>query len=255
MKKFIKLSLIALIFVYCLIGTVYAALSCNVNIILSKTEISKDEEFSVDFNLANVQADDGIISLGATLEYDKESLELVKIEGKNGWETPAAGSYNQENGKMAITRSSQGKSDETVFTITFKLKNTNKSEIPISLKDIVVADGDTPVKISVVSKSIKVKNEIGKPNTNPGTDTPNTNEPDNNNNNDNNNNDDANNVSNVNNVNSNVNGQNNIKDMTTTNSKIPQTGDNNTVFIVLAAIVIILSIILLFRIKMINKKK
>lgn len=162
MKKIVKLGLILLITVF-MVGTVYAALSCEISAKANKSEVSKNEEFSVDFNIANIQSQRGVISLGATLEYDKDSLELVKMEGKNGWETPAEGvSYNQTNGKIAITRSGVGKDNETVFTATFKPKETSKENLVITLKNITVADGTAPAKINLAYQNIKVKE--GKPN-------------------------------------------------------------------------------------------
>ena len=50
MKRVVKLSLVLLITI-CMIGSVYAALSCNVSLQASKTEVSKNEEFTVDVNV------------------------------------------------------------------------------------------------------------------------------------------------------------------------------------------------------------
>ena len=112
MRKIVKLALVLCMTIFIIGNTVYAALSCKVSVQASQTEVSKNEEFTVDFNLSNIQSQRGIISIGATLEYDKDSLELVKMEGKNGWETPTEGaSYNATNGKIAITISGLGKKD------------------------------------------------------------------------------------------------------------------------------------------------
>ena len=292
MKRLTKLSIIFLIIMFSLIGTAQAVLNCNINIELSKTEVSKKEEFFVDINLANVQADKGIISLGATLDYDKEALELIKIEGKNGWETPSQGSFNESNGKMAITRSSVGQKDETVFTITFKVKDTNKKDAKISLKDIVVADGDKPVKISLVSKSVSIKENVqdsNKPgndnsnntstnnnssgNTNNNGNNNNSNGNINNNGNNNNLNGNANNNGNSNNLNSIINNNSNIntnsngeinikpnqnsikKDNSIINTNLPYTGAKMSVIIIFIGLFILISVIFLLKIKFINKEK
>lgn len=159
MKKALKLSLILslAIFIICIMGNVYAELNCSVDIKLDETEFNKNDEFTVDIDLSNIQSEQGIISLGATLEYDKESLELIKIEGKNGWETPTDGtSYNANNGKIAITRSGFAKSDETVFTLTFKVKEESKQNLIVVLRNITIADGTKPVKINVIHKNITI---------------------------------------------------------------------------------------------------
>ncbi len=176
MKKIFKLSLVLLMAI-CIMGNVYAALSCNVSVQTAKSEYSKNEQFTVDVNIANIQSDRGIISLGATLDYDKNSLTLVKMEGKNGWETPSSGaSYNEANGKIAITRNGLGKNNETVFTITFKVKEQSKQNLAITLKDITVADGTTPAKIATTYKNITIKEGTVNPNPQPGTDDPNKNQ-------------------------------------------------------------------------------
>lgn len=173
MKKIVKLSLVLLLITIFMIGNVYAANGCDMSVETNKTELSKNEEFTVDFKISNIKSEKGIISLGATLEYDKDSLELVKMEGKNGWETPAEGaSYNQNNGKIAITRSGLGKSDETVFTATFKVKETSKQNLVITLKNVTVADGVAPATAEIAYKNITVKD--GTANPVPGVDDKNT---------------------------------------------------------------------------------
>lgn len=176
MKKIVKLSLVLLMAI-CIMGNVYAATSCNVSVQTAKSEYSKNEQFTVDVNIANIQSDRGIISLGATLEYDKNSLTLVKMEGKNGWETPSSGtSYNEANGKIAITRNGLGKNNETVFTITFKVKEQSKQNLSITLKDITVADGTQPVKIATTYKNITIKEGTTNSGSQSGTDDPNKNQ-------------------------------------------------------------------------------
>ncbi|MCI8384067.1 MAG: hypothetical protein HFJ33_04295 [Clostridia bacterium] len=184
MKKIVKLVFVLLIAIF-IMGNVYASLSCEVSVKASKTEMERNQEFTVDFNIAKIQSERGVISLGATLEYDKDSLELIKLEGKNGWETPTEGaSFNESNGKIAITRSGLGNADETIFTATFKVKEASKQNLMITLKNITVADGTKPAKIQLAYQNITVKDGDSNPlpqppdentNTNPGQNTTNTN--------------------------------------------------------------------------------
>lgn len=202
MRKIVKLGLILLMTIF-IMGNVYAALSCEMAVQASKTEVSKNEEFTVDMNISNIQSEKGVISLGATLEYDKDSLELVEMEGKNGWETPVDGaSFNKNNGKIAITRSGLGKNNETVFTAKFKVKESSKQNLTVTLKDITVADGSSPAKINVANTKITVKD--GTPNTLP---------------------DNKNNTTNTENkTNSNIIANNSNKSNSTTNNPLPKTG-------------------------------
>lgn len=243
-KNIIKISLIVLMTI-CITGSVYATLKCNINMKTEKSEYNKGDTFVVDVMISNIESDRGVISFGGTLEYDKESLKLEKIEGLNGWETPVEGiSYNEANGKFVITRNGLGKSDETIFKLTFSVKNTSKQNATVTLKDMTIADGTAPAKVSEISKSITIKEETQKPIPNPGEDTNNNQKPGDGSNNNNNqkpgNNSDTN---------------NNVSkgDNTVTNQKIPQTGEKNLMIPILIGMVTIVGIIFLIKIKRIKE--
>lgn len=159
MKKIVTLGLILMLTI-CMMGNVYAAFSCNVNMQASKTQVTKNDEFTINVNVSNIQSERGVISFGGTLEYDKDSLTLIKMEGQNGWETPSSGSaYNETKGKIAITRNGAGKNNETIFKMTFKVKEVNEKNLTVALKDIIISDGSEPFKINNVSQNITVVTE------------------------------------------------------------------------------------------------
>lgn len=246
MKKIASLTLMLIILIG-MVGNVYAAFSCEISLQMSKTEFNKDEEIIVDVNISNIQSDRGVISLGATLEYDKDSLTLVKMEGKNGWETPAEGvSYNPENGAIAITRGGLGKSNETIFRIIFKATDSSRKNPTVTLKDITVADGTQPVKITTVSKNITIKDGNDNPDIKPEPDTNIIEEP----------------VTNIiedpstgTDTEKETNTTTTIKDSTTSDKKLPQTGDDSTIIRTLLGITIIVAILVLIKINIINKRK
>lgn len=172
MKRLVSLSLIVLLMLICLSGTVYAAPECNMAIQSAKSEVSKDEEFTLDVNISGIKSERGIIAIQAVLEFDKDSLELKSMTGQNNWSSPVKDvSYNEANGKIVIDKNGLAKNDETVLKLTFKVKDTSKSDVTVSLKDINVSDATDPYKISVISKKITVtdksNNGIQNPNTNP----------------------------------------------------------------------------------------
>lgn len=253
MKKVLKISLILIVMIF-IMGNVYAALSYNVNLKTNKTQINKNEEFTVDVNISNIKSDRGIISLGGTLEYDKNSLELVKMDGQNGWETPSVGaSYNETNGKIAITRSGPGKSNETVFKITFKVKNGSKQNVTIGLKDITVADGKELAKIDNKYTNVTIKKETTNPITKPEDNT-------NTNTNiitDTNTITDTKQDSDRNLLNTEGNSStSNIekKDDSIKSGKLPQTGETSVILISCIGLIILGAIIYYIKIKKINKK-
>lgn len=293
MKKVIRLLSLILLIMILMIGNVYATFECKVDMVSSDV---KENEFTVDVKLLNVKTDNGIISLGATLEYD-DNLELEEMQGKNGWETPKAGSssYNASNGKMALTRDSVGKSDEVVFTMKFKIKSDSKKDFDVSLKNISVSDGDTLLKLNDVSKNIKVAvgsgteqkpdNTTQNPN-NPSQNTNTTQKPDNTTQNPNNpsqntnttqkpnntvqntntiqtpNNVNTNNTQNSNNSNqttiitptTNANKNNANKNNTSLSESLPYAGGKSPVVLIVIGAVVLVSSILLIKIK-IDKRK
>lgn len=178
MKKIVKLSLI-LVMLVCIMGSVYAAPNCSISLETTKAQYNKNDEFTVDVNMSKIESERGIMSVGATLEYDKDSLTLVKMEGQNNWETPVDGySYNSANGKLIITKSGFAKNNETILKITFKVKEQAKPNLIITLKNITIADGTVPVEVNSASKSITIKGEIINPTPDPVPDpnpTPNPN--------------------------------------------------------------------------------
>lgn len=242
MKSIVKLSIV-LILVACILiltgSNAYAALTCNVDMNIAKTEYQKNDTFTLDVNISNISTEKGVIAFGATLEYDKDSLTLEKMEGQNGWETPmAGGSYNEENGIMAITRGAVGKNDETILRLTFKVKEDAKTTAKVTLKDVSVSDG-TLARIPTISKEITIKDATTNvpgtdvPGTDvPGTDVPGTNTPDGN----------GNNQSGNGNTNQGNNNDDGIKE-----GVLPKTGETNFITIAIIGIGLIVAGILYIR--------
>lgn len=253
MKKIIVLSIILLLTISTMIN-VYAASSFKMSLKSSKNEVNKNEEFVVDVNMSDIQIDKGIIALGGTLEYDKDSLEIVKMEGENTWATP---SYNDANGKFATDRGDYGASDETVFKITFKVKEESKQNLTITLVEASASNGKDEVKLKDIKTNITVKNGTTNPdNPNPNTNTSNNNTSDNNNttntnsnNNNNNNNNDNNKNNTSNNTNSNRNNTANQNKSNNTNISndiksgiLPKAGANAILFGSIGMLIIIAGI-------------
>ena len=158
MKTIVKLSLIMLLIIICCTGIVYAASSCNIGLETTKTEFSKNEEFSVDVKISNIQSERGFIALEAVLEYDKSSLTLVEMEGQNKWSSPIKDlSYNEATGKLVIDKNGLAKTDEVILKLKFKVNENSKDTAKITLKDIKVSDATTPVQVATVTKNITIK--------------------------------------------------------------------------------------------------
>lgn len=186
MKKTIVFSLSLILGIMLLVNNVYAASSYKIDLNTVKNEFDKKEEFVVNVAISNIQVEKGLIAFGAVLDYDKDSLELVKTSGSENWANP---SYNENNGKLTTDRNNLSKNDEVVFSITFRVKEGSKANPTITLKNIEASGGTETgdVKTNDVTKTITVKGATSNPNpddTNkPGDDNkPGTNPGDNNNN-------------------------------------------------------------------------
>lgn len=241
MKKKISIGLILLIII-CITGNVYAVLECNINLVTEKAEYNKGDVFTVDVNISNIESDRGVISCGGTLEYDKDSLKLEKIEGVNGWETPEIGtSYNETNGKFVTTRNELGKTDESILKLTFTVNKESKQSAVITLKNVTLADGTSLVKINEKNKNITIKQGTQNPNPQPGDS-------------DINNNPKPGNISNTSNDLSSSDSSISKKDNTITDKIMPKTGEKSLTIVILIGILIIISFVSLIKIKMINKQ-
>ena len=163
MKKIVNLILILLVLTL-MIGSVYAALTYNVEMYVQKTEFSKGEEFTVEFNLSNIQSDRGIIAFGGTLEYDKDSLTMLEMKGTDKWSNP---SYNETKGKLVTDRNGFATEDETVFSVKFLVKEESKKNLVITLKDISVSSGEEMVSAEDIYKNITIKEDTSKPTPDP----------------------------------------------------------------------------------------
>jgi LPXTG-motif cell wall-anchored protein len=238
-KKIIKISLAVLIIWCAMITNVKATYSGKMNLQTDKTEIKQNEEVVVEVALSDVVTDKGIIALGATLEYDKNALTFVKIEGVNNWTTPT---YNEANGKLVTDKSSFSTGNETVFKITFKAKENINSNTLIKLKDIEVADGSTETTLSEATINLAIKGTSNTAQTNNNQSINITQTSDNNQKNTN--------------QSTNLVQTKTSKTSDTSGSILPYTGENNNniVFIILIFIAAIIGLIFYLKINRINKK-
>lgn len=257
-KKILMFGLIAVIII-CIMGNVYATFSCNMGMQASKVEVAKNSEFTVDVNISNIESERGVIALGGKIEYDKESLELVKIEGKNGWETPTEGvTYNSQTGDIAINRNTVGKETETVFQMTFKVKEASKQNLVISLKNVTVSDGTVPVSINIINQNITVTNSQGaetdNKDPNSGNKDDNIQKPSESEKPGGNTNNITNNTNTTNSKTPSTSKTNTVNKNTTKSGVLPKAGYTDSIFIIFICLGVLIAGILLIKIKLINKE-
>lgn len=164
MKKIVTLCL-TLVFVFMIMANVYAASSFKVSMETSKDEFTKNEEFTVEVKISDIQDEKGIITLGGEIDYDTDSLTLVKVE--QGAETWAKPSYSKNSKKFVMDRENRGKEDEVLFKIVFTVNEDSAKEAKISLKNIVGSNGSDDIEIGDVDLTVKVTDGTSKPTTSP----------------------------------------------------------------------------------------
>lgn len=158
MSKIINVALILLLSIT-MLGKVYGLSECNINLSTNKNKLKKNDSFTIDVSVSDIKSEMGVTAFGTTLEYDKESLEIENIEGQNDWETPTNGlTFNAENGKIAITKSGFAKKNETIFSITFKVREESKKNLSVILADTTASDGMELIRVGEKYVDVTVKN-------------------------------------------------------------------------------------------------
>ena len=158
-KKFLKIAIVMvlLVFVY---SSVVNALSFTATMTPSKTTVPESTEFTVSVKVSNLDVGaNGINSLSGYLKYDEGVFEKIgdtSIEALSGWTV----SYNAENRKVALTKTSFVKTEESVFQVTFKTKNEIGAESgKIEFTNIVASNSASDINASDISITINIGEE------------------------------------------------------------------------------------------------
>lgn len=158
-KKFFKIAIVMvlLVFVY---SSVVNALSFTATMTPSKTTVPESTEFTVSVKVSNLDVGaNGINSLSGYLKYDNNVFEKIgdtSIEALSGWSV----SYNAENDKVALTKTSFVKTEESVFQVTFKTKSEVAAESgKIEFTNILASNSASDINASDISITINIGEE------------------------------------------------------------------------------------------------
>lgn len=226
MKRSIK-SLIALTILFiiiCVGGTVNAATASMS--LTSNSKLVEGQTVEVTLKITNIDAGDGIDAIQGTLNYDKNVFEEVtdeNFEGINRWNIQG---YSSESGIFIFLRSSKVNMQSDVLKITLRVKSAvvvNSSIIEI--KELSASGGDVAsggtgdILVQAVNVTINKVSQIQDPSTNTQTNEQST----------------------------------NIIANNTSNTKLPQTGDEYGIVLAIAVVTIV-SIIAYIRYRNVNIK-
>ena len=137
LKTLITVSIMALIVV---ISTISNATSVGMSL-SSNSKLKAGDTVTVTMSLGNIDAGNGIDTITAELNYDKnvfETVETSNLIASNSWTPTYASSTNM----LTVLKNSKVTKGETVLTITLKVKSTlSVKSTTVTLKDIVVSGG------------------------------------------------------------------------------------------------------------------
>lgn len=137
LKTLITVSIMALIVV---ISTISNAASVGMSL-SSNSKLKAGDTVTVTMSLGNIDAGNGIDTITAELNYDKNVFETVETSSfiaNNSWTPTYASSTNM----LTVLKNSKVTKGETVLSITLKVKSTlSVSSTTVTLKDIVVSGG------------------------------------------------------------------------------------------------------------------
>ena len=137
LKTLLTVSIMALIVV---ISTISNAASVGMSL-SSSSKLKAGDTVTVTMSLGNIDAGNGIDTITAELNYDKnvfETVETSNLIASNSWTPTYASSTNM----LTVLKNSKVTKGETVLTITLKVKSTlSVKSTTVTLKDIVVSGG------------------------------------------------------------------------------------------------------------------
>ena len=107
----------------------------------SDSKLNQGETVVVNVSISNIVAGEGIDALTAKINYDTnifEELTTDSIKSTTNW----VPTYAPASGKMSALKNARITSNETMFTITLKVKQTaTATSTVITLSDIVLSGG------------------------------------------------------------------------------------------------------------------
>ncbi len=154
-KKFLKIITIMFLAIFAFGMNVFAKEtinSANITVNSSKNQYNVGETAEFMIHLNNLDASKGIITFGASIEYNSSILKLLGIEGTNGWS-----SNDSSSNIIAIIRTSNSENNEDIAKIKFEvLKPAETTTLGIKLNNVDMSNGASYKVKTVNSNNITV---------------------------------------------------------------------------------------------------
>lgn len=161
MKKRLLHVIIIFFLITILLIDVVSAFGLSVFMTPSTTNVQTSSEVVIKVKVSNLDVgENGINSFSGTLNYDTEVFEVLTVDditGLNNW----TASYTPDSGKIVLFKTTFVNSDEELFQITLKTKSEiSKNSGAVSLKNIIVSNGDDEISATEVNTSIAIGSGI-----------------------------------------------------------------------------------------------
>lgn len=158
-----KSKILAVIFSMILISFtgIISASSFDVSVNPKEITAKPGETINVKVSLKDIDmSGNGINILEGNINFDKEMIENVDVEGENNWKIEYNNDTNSDlNGKFLMIKDVNGiKDDEEILNLKIKIKdNIKKANTKILLKDLTSNDGNNLINIG--SREININFE------------------------------------------------------------------------------------------------
>lgn len=158
-----KSKILAVIFSMILISFtgIISASSFDVSVNPKEITAKPGETINVKVSLKDIDmSGNGINILEGNINFDKEMIENVDVEGENNWKIEYNNDTNSDlNGKFLMIKDVNGiKDDEEILNLKIKIKdNIKKANTKILLKDLTSNDGNNLINIG--NKEININFE------------------------------------------------------------------------------------------------
>ena len=158
-----KSKILAVIFSMILISFtgIISASSFDVSVNPKEITAKPGETINVKVSLKDIDMSrNGINILEGNINFDKEMIENVDVEGENNWKIEYNNDTNSNlNGKFLMIKDVNGiKDDEEILNLKIKIKdNIKKANTKILLKDLTSNDGNNLINIG--SREININFE------------------------------------------------------------------------------------------------
>lgn len=144
MKKILKNKIsLNIMLIICILSfaSIVNAFSVTINL-TTTSKLKPGEVVEIVINLSSIDAGEGINSIEATLEYDKNVFDEVtedNLVGLNKWKVQG---YNEENGMFTALRNEKVNTSIDMIQISLRVKeNVNVDKTNVTVKDIRVSGG------------------------------------------------------------------------------------------------------------------